>query len=152
MAGFLLLYETPRPHTGLRTRDAVAKMVRTVLPRPAHSPDLAPCDCHLFGPAKDVLRGRHFGADSEMKQSFRDVLPSRGREFYNSATQRRTEGWQKCVESDGDFVEKQPHNWKTCMNHPGKYHSYLHQYIVHPALSPCHMQQSFEYLLKLYNN
>jgi hypothetical protein len=34
------------------------------------------------------------------------VPRSRGREFYNTATQRLTQRWQKRVENDGNFVEK----------------------------------------------
>jgi hypothetical protein len=58
---------------------------QSVLPHPAHSPDLAPSDCHLFGPVQDELRGCHFADDKKLKQIFSDVFRSRGREFYNSA-------------------------------------------------------------------
>jgi hypothetical protein len=30
----------------------------------------------------------------------------------------------KVCESDGDFVQKQPHNCKRCMNHPCKFQCY----------------------------
>jgi histone-lysine N-methyltransferase SETMAR len=75
-----------------------------VVPHPAHSPDLAPSNCHVFGPVKDGLHGRHFVYD-EYKQTFRFVLRSRGREFYNTGIQHLTQRWQKCVENEGDFVE-----------------------------------------------
>jgi hypothetical protein len=124
MKDVLLLHDNARPHTGLRTREAIAKMLWTVLPRPAHSPHLAPSDCHLFGPVKDALRGRHFVDVNELQQSFRDVLRSRGREFYSIGTQRLAQCWQKLVESDGDFVEKRPYNCKRCMNQRCKFHCY----------------------------
>jgi hypothetical protein len=57
---------------------------------PAHSPDLAPSDYHLFGPVKDELLGRQIADASELKQHFRVVLRSRGRECYNSGIQRLT--------------------------------------------------------------
>jgi histone-lysine N-methyltransferase SETMAR len=98
MKDVLLLHDNARPHTSLRTREAIVKMARTVLPHPAHSPILAPSDCHVFGPVKDGLHGRHFVYDDELKQSFRDVLESQGREFYETGTQRLTQRWQKCVE------------------------------------------------------
>jgi hypothetical protein len=82
-------------------------MVWTVLPRPAHSPYLAPSGCGLFGPVKDAPRGRHFADDNELKQSYRDVrVVSGGRELHNIGTQRLNQLWQKCVENVGDFVEK----------------------------------------------
>jgi histone-lysine N-methyltransferase SETMAR len=102
----LLLHDNALPHTSLLTRGAIAEMRRTLLPHPAHSLDLAPSDCHLFGRVKCVLHGRHFAHDSELKQSFRDVLRSRDREFYNTGIQHLTQRWRKCVENDGDFVEK----------------------------------------------
>jgi hypothetical protein len=70
----LLLHDNAQPHTGLRTREAIAKMWCSVLPRPAHSPDLAPSDCLLFGPVNDALPGRHFADGSELKQTLRDVI------------------------------------------------------------------------------
>jgi hypothetical protein len=55
---------------------------------------------------------RHFTEDNELKQILRDVLQSRGTEFYNTGIQCLTERRKKCDENDGDFVEKQPHNCK----------------------------------------
>jgi hypothetical protein len=54
----------------------------TVLPHPAHSPNLAPSDLHLFGPVEDALLGRHFANDNKLKESFHDVPRSPGREFF----------------------------------------------------------------------
>jgi hypothetical protein len=47
----------------LSTREIIANTGWTVLPHPAHSPDLAPSDCHLFGPVKNAVRGQHFTDD-----------------------------------------------------------------------------------------
>jgi hypothetical protein len=96
----------------------------TVLPHPAHSPDLAPSNYHQFGPVKDALFGCHFANDNELKQTFCEVLRSQGRDFYSSDIQCLTQHWQKCVEKDGDFVEKYPHSHKICMNHHCKFHCY----------------------------
>jgi hypothetical protein len=68
------------------------------LPHPAHSPNLSPSDCHLFGLVKDALHGCHFAGDNELKQSFNDVLQSQGREFYSTGIQCLTQRWKKCEE------------------------------------------------------
>jgi hypothetical protein len=81
MKDVLLLHDNAWPHTSLRTREATANMRWTVLPHSTHSPDLAPSDSHLFGLETDALRGRHFGDDNQLKQSFRDVPRSRGTGF-----------------------------------------------------------------------
>jgi hypothetical protein len=90
----------------LRAHGAIAEWGWTVLPHAAHSSHLAPSDYNLFGSVKDALSGGHFADHNELKQSFHDALRSRGREFYNTGLQRFIERWQKCVENDGDFVEK----------------------------------------------
>jgi hypothetical protein len=61
---------------------------------------------HLFSPVKDALCGHDFADDNELKHSFRDVLQSKGREFYITGVQRLTQCWQRCTENDEDFVEK----------------------------------------------
>jgi histone-lysine N-methyltransferase SETMAR len=53
----------------------------TVLPHPAHSPDLAPSDYHLFSPVKDALHGRHMAGDNELTQSFCDLLQVKAGNF-----------------------------------------------------------------------
>jgi hypothetical protein len=45
-----------------------------VLPRPPHSPDLAPSDFHLFWPLKDALRRRNLRSDEEVKKAVHDWL------------------------------------------------------------------------------
>jgi hypothetical protein len=66
----------------------------------------APSDYHLFGPVNDALHGCYFVDDNELKQSFSDVLQSRGRGFYTTGIQRFTQHWQKCAKNEEDYVEK----------------------------------------------
>src|SRR4051812_6312599 len=55
----LLLHDNARPHIADIVKQEITKQKWTVLPHPAYSPDLAPCDLHLFGPLKDSLCGKH---------------------------------------------------------------------------------------------
>jgi hypothetical protein len=106
MKDVLPLHDNDRPHTSFCKSEAIAKMGWTVLPHPAHSPDLTPAGYHLFGPVKNAVRGCHIADGNKLNQSFLDVLRSRGRELYNTGTQRLTQRWQKCVENDRFFVDK----------------------------------------------
>jgi histone-lysine N-methyltransferase SETMAR len=52
MAEMLLQHDNARPHTSLKTQEAITKFCWAVLPHPPYSPDLAPSDFCLFGDLK----------------------------------------------------------------------------------------------------
>jgi hypothetical protein len=126
MKDVLLLHDNAKPRISLRTSVKIAKMGRTARHHPAHSPDLAPSYCHLFGPhVKDALGAGHFEDENKMKRSFPDVLRSQVREFYNTVIYSvLLNGGKSVLKTKGDFAEKQPHNSERCMNHPCKFHCY----------------------------
>jgi histone-lysine N-methyltransferase SETMAR len=70
----VLLHDKARRHTSMLTREATATMWWTVLRHPPYSPDLAPCDFHLFGPLTDALRGRLFADIDDLKYKVREEL------------------------------------------------------------------------------
>lgn len=105
MKDFSLLHDNARPHTSFRTREAIARMEWTLLSQPVQSPDLTPSDYHLFDPLKHELYGRHFADDNEWKQSLRDVLQCRGKEFHIAGIQSLNQRRQKCVENERDLVK-----------------------------------------------
>jgi hypothetical protein len=53
-----------------------------------------------------ALGGRNFAVGKELKQSFRLVFRSRGRELHNIGIQHRIQRLQKCSENVTDFVAK----------------------------------------------
>jgi hypothetical protein len=65
VAEILLQHDNERPHTSLKTQEAVTELGITVLPHPLYSPDLAPSDLHLFGTLKDAIRRKRFGSDDK---------------------------------------------------------------------------------------
>ena len=67
MANVLLQHDNARPHTSIRTMEAITSFRWTVIPHPPYSPDLALSDYHFFGPMKEGLRGNRYGDDNEVK-------------------------------------------------------------------------------------
>ncbi|GFS18245.1 transposase [Elysia marginata] len=56
----LLLHYNASPHKARATTQSLRELGIQVLPHPAYSPDLAPCDFWLFPILKDRLVGRKF--------------------------------------------------------------------------------------------
>ena len=52
---------------GLVVQDLVCCMKWEVLQHPPYSPDLSPCDYHVFGTLKKSLKGRRFKLDAEVE-------------------------------------------------------------------------------------
>ncbi|GFO43051.1 histone-lysine N-methyltransferase SETMAR [Plakobranchus ocellatus] len=55
--GVVLQHDNATPHSANLTQQWLQRYGWEILPHPAHSPDLAPSDFHLFGPLKRHLGG-----------------------------------------------------------------------------------------------
>jgi hypothetical protein len=65
----LLQYDNARPHTSLKTFEAITKFGWTVLPHPSYSPDLAAPNFHLFSNLKKVVCGTKFDTNDDVIHS-----------------------------------------------------------------------------------
>lgn len=53
----ILLHDNAKPYTAAVTQQ-LQKIVWTPLEHPPYSPDLSPCDFHVFGPLKEALESQ----------------------------------------------------------------------------------------------
>ena len=56
----ILLHDNTRPHTANLVRDKLQKFDWETPQHPPYSPDLPPCDFHIFGDKKKDIRGHRF--------------------------------------------------------------------------------------------
>jgi len=66
--------DNTHPHVATRTMDTIQKLKWNFLPHPPYSPDLAPSDCHLFGPLKKHLDRKMFCDNEEVIQDVQEWL------------------------------------------------------------------------------
>ncbi|KAM5158273.1 histone-lysine N-methyltransferase SETMAR-like [Mantella aurantiaca] len=78
----------------------------TVLQHTPYSPDLAPSDFHLFRHLKNHLAGRHFSNDDDVIAEVTSFLEDQEEIFYVDGIVALEHRWQKCVDRQGDYVEK----------------------------------------------
>ena len=77
-----------------------------LVPHPPYSPDLAPSDFHLFPNLKKDLAGQRFTTDEEVIDAVDSYLEDQPKNFYCSSIEAVRHRWRKCVDSQGDYVEK----------------------------------------------
>ena len=104
--GIMLHQDNAPVHTSRVAMDAVRECGYELLPHPPYSPDLAPSDCHLFPRLKKHLRGRRFDDDGELTAAVEGWLGDQDVDFYRSGINDWKTRWDKCVELEGDYVEK----------------------------------------------
>ncbi|GFO18769.1 histone-lysine N-methyltransferase SETMAR [Plakobranchus ocellatus] len=77
-----------------------------ILPHPAHSPDLAPSDFHLFGPLKRHSGGMAFETEDDLISELRNWFDNLDVDFVRVGINSLLSCWQKCIDLHGDYVEK----------------------------------------------
>ena len=97
--------DNARPHTGRLTTDLINQFGWNTLTHPPYTPDLAPSDYHLFPDLKKHLGGTHFSTGDEVKDVLRYLRSAAG-EFYDSGVKKVVHDMQKCIDLNGDYVEK----------------------------------------------
>jgi len=97
----LLPHDNARPHSAALTQEKLAQMYWTALEHPPYSPDLTPCDYHMFGPLE--LGGQHFDNDEQVENFVHKWLQTRPPPFYdagiktpNPLANMHTERWTLC--------------------------------------------------------
>jgi len=74
LRGILLHHDNASAHTAVRTLDFLAEAGVQLLPHPAYSPDLAPCDFFVFPRVKDHLRGKRFDSAEDAVKAYSEAL------------------------------------------------------------------------------
>ena len=95
--GVILLHDNARPHVSTVTRSVLDKFKWEQLEHPPYSPDMSPCDFHLFSPLKKFLKGKRFNSDDELKDTVEDWLLSQATGI------RLVRQWDSCAQTSGDY-------------------------------------------------
>ncbi len=104
--GVILQQDNASSHTAALTQNTIEELGWELLQHPPYSPDLAPCDFHMFGPLKNALRGQVFENNEEVKTAVLLWLRKQPKEFFYNGIKNLVKRWEKCIELGGDYVEK----------------------------------------------
>jgi histone-lysine N-methyltransferase SETMAR len=77
-----------------------------VLPHPPYSPDLSPCDFYLFESLKEALGGSQLQDDDGVAEFGHEWLRAQAKAFYKLGTMKLSQGRQRGIDLDGEYVKK----------------------------------------------
>ncbi|GFN91489.1 histone-lysine N-methyltransferase SETMAR [Plakobranchus ocellatus] len=78
----VLQHDNATPHSANLTQQWLQRYSWEILPHPAHSPDLAPSDFHLFGPLKRHLGGMAFETEDDLISELRNWFDNLDVDFF----------------------------------------------------------------------
>lgn len=103
--GWILHQDNAPAHRAIKTQETITELGIEVMPHPPYSPDLAPCDFHLFPAVKKELRGRYFQSDRELNNTISGILNRLSKRGFRECFEQWTERWNRCIVSEGDYFE-----------------------------------------------
>ncbi|GFO44206.1 histone-lysine N-methyltransferase SETMAR [Plakobranchus ocellatus] len=104
--GVVLQHDNATPHSANLTQQWLQRYGWEILPHPAHSPDLAPSDFHLFGSLKRHLGGMAFETEDDLISELRNWFDNLDVDFFQVGINSLLSRWQKCIDLHEDYVEK----------------------------------------------
>ncbi|GFN91834.1 transposase [Plakobranchus ocellatus] len=104
--GVVHQHDSATPHSANLTQKWLQRYGWEILPHPAHSPDLASSDFHLFGPLKRHLGGMAFETEDNLISELRNWFDNLDVDFFRVGTNSLLSRWQKCIDLHGDYFEK----------------------------------------------
>lgn len=104
--GVLLLHDNAPAHSARISQKALDDCGFEQLAHPPYSPDLQPCDFHVFKKMKMDFKGKRFSDDNAVISAIMVWLDSQPLVFWQEGIDRCRDRWLKCFNTDGDYVEK----------------------------------------------
>lgn len=102
----LFHHDNAPAHSSRAVRALLREFRWETLPHPPYSPDLAPSDFFLFPKLKESLKGTRFDSLEQAKQQVITWCQKQPPEFYREGIYRWKYRLQKCIDSNGAYVEK----------------------------------------------
>lgn len=105
-SGVILIHDNARPHSANQTKQLLQSFKWDIFPHPPYSPDLAPSDYHLFPALKRSQGSKKFKTDEEVKNFVVQYFKGLDAQFYRSGIEKLVYRYNKCLDLNGDYVEK----------------------------------------------
>ena len=104
--GISLLHDNACPHIANLVRDKFQRFGWETLQHPPYSPDLYPCDFHIFGDLKKrhLWTSRRFHLDEEVQEWVRLWIVQGLTSFYKTGIDHLISQWDKCINTSSKLI------------------------------------------------
>lgn len=106
MEDVILHHDNAPPHRAQLVKDFLQQEQWELLEHPPYSPDLAPCDFHLFPQLKQHIQGNRYHSRSALGTAVYQFFKAQSPAFFRTGYEMWTRRWKKCLEVEGSYVEK----------------------------------------------
>lgn len=100
----VLLIDNSRSIIATSFHQTIIELGWEVLSHPANSPDLAPCDYHLFQSLDHFLRGKKFKDQNDLKNQLDFYFSSKQLCFFLDGINKLLRRWEKVIENKGNYL------------------------------------------------
>lgn len=99
-----ILWDNAKPHKSKMTQAALDRLGFNSIPHPPYSPDISPCDYHIFRSLQDHFDGTNFKTREEVEAELKSWIDSKQDEFWKRGVDTLTERWQRVVDTRGKYI------------------------------------------------
>ena len=103
--GVILHHDNAPVHKARAVTELIDRYSWELLDHAPYSPDLAPCDFHLFPKVKENLRGQRFEDEDAIEEAMKTSLLDVAKGSMVTAFQAWLHRLQKCIDTKGCYVE-----------------------------------------------
>lgn len=105
-AGVLFHHDNAPAHRSQMALTAVRQAGFEIFDHPPYSPDLAPSDFHLFPKLKEHIRGTKFDDNNAVMGAVEEFFEAQEKSFFYDGLKKLEKRYNKCIEQEGNYVEK----------------------------------------------
>lgn len=100
----LFHHDNARPHTARQTLGKLNELGWELMPHPPYSPDIAPCDYHLFRGLQSHMSNKNYSSKEAIKRDIEAYFGSKDKQFFEQGIKNLPKRWEDIVNNEGKYI------------------------------------------------